>query len=145
MIVTTSIEIDAPARKAWDILTDLDKYSEWNPFTYKVRGKLEVGEQVVLSVAMGRQKTKQKLVVRRVEADSKPRVLVWSLAKERGLVLRGGRSQKIEELADGRCRYTSEERLEGLLSIIVGALFATKIQVGLDSVAAALKERAEAS
>ena len=34
--VRAEIEIDAPAERIFDILTDLPAYSEWNPFTPRV-------------------------------------------------------------------------------------------------------------
>jgi len=35
--VRGEIEIDAPIERAWQILTDVDRYGEWNPFTRRSR------------------------------------------------------------------------------------------------------------
>ena len=44
--VYTEIEIDAPVKKVWGILADIDKYPEWNPYHVKVEGKLALGERL---------------------------------------------------------------------------------------------------
>jgi len=47
-VVKAEIEIDAPAEKVFDILTDLEAYPEWNPFTPWVESPLELGSPVHL-------------------------------------------------------------------------------------------------
>jgi hypothetical protein len=42
----TEIEIQAPAEKVWQVLTELDKYPEWNPFICHAAGKAETGKTV---------------------------------------------------------------------------------------------------
>ncbi len=42
----TEIEIQAAPDKLWQVLTSLDKYSEWNPFIRQAIGKAKVGEKV---------------------------------------------------------------------------------------------------
>src|SRR5476651_2401618 len=46
------IEIDAPASVVWDVLVDLPKYGEWNPFCVKCISTLEMGAPVVMTIAM---------------------------------------------------------------------------------------------
>jgi hypothetical protein len=43
----TEIDIEAPPEVVWDILIDLDKYEEWNPFVVAADGTPEVGEKLV--------------------------------------------------------------------------------------------------
>ncbi|WP_396610977.1 SRPBCC family protein [Haloferax sp. S1W] len=40
--LTTSIEIDAPPERVWDVLVDFDHYHEWNPFM-RVAGRPNEG------------------------------------------------------------------------------------------------------
>ena len=42
--VRTEIEIEAPANIVWQILTDFERYDEWNPFIRLIDGRLKVGE-----------------------------------------------------------------------------------------------------
>ena len=41
--LTTDITIDAPADAVWAVLTDFEKYPEWNPFIVKVSGEIKKG------------------------------------------------------------------------------------------------------
>lgn len=43
----TTIDIEAPPEVVWEILTDLDAYSDWNPFIVSAKGEPEVGEQLI--------------------------------------------------------------------------------------------------
>ena len=44
------IDIAAPAAVVWQILTDLDKYGEWNPFCVHCTSTLEMGAAVNMSL-----------------------------------------------------------------------------------------------
>ena len=43
----TEIGIDAPPEVVWQVLTDLDRWADWNPFITSSVGKAEVGETLV--------------------------------------------------------------------------------------------------
>jgi hypothetical protein len=43
MKITTSILINATAEKVWRILTDFERYSQWNPFITSIKGEINVG------------------------------------------------------------------------------------------------------
>lgn len=141
MEALATIDIDAPPQVVWDILLDLERYGEWNPFVIRVKGRAGVGEPVTLTVKMGGRTIKQRLVIRRFEP---PSTLVWTIPAEDSLILRGGRTQRIEDLGGGRCRYISREELLGLASPVVGLFTKSAIQHGMEAGARALKARAEA-
>ena len=42
----TEIEIDASPEAVWSVLTDLDRYPEWNPFITAASGVVAVGERL---------------------------------------------------------------------------------------------------
>lgn len=44
--IRTEIEIDAPPQAVWMILTDLQRYSEWNPFVVSSDGAVAVGKRL---------------------------------------------------------------------------------------------------
>src|SRR5688572_2335739 len=39
----TEIVIDAPPERVWAVLTDFERYAEWNPFVQAVQGELTEG------------------------------------------------------------------------------------------------------
>ena len=43
----TEVVIDAPPEAVWDILTDLHRYPDWNPFVVSSEGSVEVGAKLV--------------------------------------------------------------------------------------------------
>ena len=43
----TEIEINATPEEVWQVLVDLDHYSEWNPFMTSAIGMIEVGQRLV--------------------------------------------------------------------------------------------------
>ncbi len=44
----SQIEIEAPAERVWQVLTDFAAYPDWNPFIRRVNGRPEVEEQLVV-------------------------------------------------------------------------------------------------
>jgi hypothetical protein len=44
--IRTEILIQAPPEKVWAILTDFEKYPEWNPFIRSVTGEVAVGKEI---------------------------------------------------------------------------------------------------
>ncbi|MCO1659746.1 SRPBCC domain-containing protein [Pseudonocardia humida] len=43
-ILESTITIPAPPMVVWQVLTDLDRYAEWNPFVLEASGTVAVGE-----------------------------------------------------------------------------------------------------
>ncbi|MGH1366761.1 MAG: SRPBCC family protein [Calditrichia bacterium] len=48
--ITTETIINAPAKLVWQVLTDFDKYSKWNPFMTSVSGLAMVGSEIIVSI-----------------------------------------------------------------------------------------------
>ena len=46
LVTSIKVEIDAPASLVWDILIDMPKYGEWNPFCIECDSTLEMGAPV---------------------------------------------------------------------------------------------------
>ena len=140
MVITTSIEIDAPAHRVWEHLVDFPRYGEWNPLTPRVEGDALVDAVLTLHVVLGGSKLVRKHVVSRVDS---PNALCWTMRTRKPWLMRGERCQTLEELGEGRCRYANEERVHGLISWIVALFFQGRIRRSIESVGEALKGRAE--
>lgn len=48
--IYTEIEIDAPIGEVWQVLANIERYPEWNPYHVQVDGKLMVGAPLVVHV-----------------------------------------------------------------------------------------------
>src|SRR2546422_9431713 len=42
----TEVEIDAPVERVWEILTDFERFPEWNRFIRRIHGKMQVGSRL---------------------------------------------------------------------------------------------------
>jgi len=140
MVIRTAIDIDAPVSTVWDILIDFNSYEAWNPLTVKIEGEAVVDEVVKLHVDLGGQRLVRKHVISRVEVQQ---ALCWTIRTKQPWLMRGERSQTLEDLGDGSCRYSNEERVDGLASYVVALTYQGKIRRGIEAVGRALKERAE--
>jgi len=54
----TKVVFDAPKEKVWKVLTDTDKYTEWNPFIISSKGEMKKGAQITnVMVNQGKETT----------------------------------------------------------------------------------------
>ena len=142
---TISLEpyrIAAPAETVWEILTDLEHYPNWNPFTPRVESSLVVGEPVTLYVQRGKSQMKMRFVL---EVLDPPREIAWRLPKMlHKAVFSAYRTQKITPVDAASCTYETSDTFSGW---IAGRLYrsqSTSVLKNFNRLAAALKERAEA-
>ena len=138
----TEITIDAPTDVVWDVLTDLDRYSEWNPFVVRSEGRVAVGETLVhrMQPPGGKAMTFRPTVT---ELDP-GRVFEW-LGR---LVIPGlfdGRHRfELHPTAAGGTRLVHTERFRGVLVRLLKKSLDTRTREGFESMNEALRERAEA-
>ena len=142
LISSDTVEIEAPIQRVWDILVDVERYGEWNPFTPRVKTDFEIGSPVDLYVTLGPVKLKQ---LERIEAVSRPHLLAWSKKTGVRVLLSALREQRLERLDEKRCSYLTTDAFTGLLAPLVMLLFGRLVRRGLNDVAWALKRHAERS
>lgn len=46
--IKTQITIEAAPDRVWEVLTDFEKYSGWNPFIKSIQGKVHTGEKIIV-------------------------------------------------------------------------------------------------
>ena len=141
-ISSDAVEIDAPIERAWEILTDVERYGEWNPFTPSVATDFRIGSRVDLYVTMGPWKLKQ---VERIEAVEPPNLIAWGTTMGHRLLISALREQRLEAVGEARCRYRTTDDFAGLLIPLVMLLFGGFVRRGFNAVARGLKARAEAT
>jgi hypothetical protein len=131
------VEIQGTVEEIWEVLTNLAQYSEWNPLIYRVVGKLEVGENVVISVKKGLEEQKFTCEVARLEP---PLEFSWKFYEIMPFLYRGEHIFRVERIDDQRVRYVDRETFEGLL---VPFKKVETMKTGMVVMGKALKERVE--
>jgi hypothetical protein len=138
--VSATIQIGAPPEAVWAVLTDLDRYQDWNPLFREASGQVAVGNRIKLrSVhpANGRMMTVQpKITVADPGAE-----LRW-VASLPG-IMSGEHRFKLTP-AEGGTRLEQSETFRGLLTIFTGKTF-TRAGASFQGLNEALKQRAEGS
>ncbi|WP_419950810.1 SRPBCC domain-containing protein [Candidatus Palauibacter sp.] len=129
LLSSDAVEIDAPIERAWDILMDVQRYGEWNPFTPRVATDFEIGSRVDLRAMIGPVPLKQ---LERIELVEPPGRLVWTTRIGHRALLFARREQRLEALGGSRCRYVTTDAFSGLLTPLVVLLFGGLVRRGFN-------------
>ncbi|MFT4734844.1 MAG: hypothetical protein ACI8UX_001734 [Psychromonas sp.] len=114
--VKTEIEIKASPDKVWEVLTNFENYSEWNPFITSISGKKAVGQILATEIAPPN-RTVMKFT---------PKVLTLKPSKE----LRWLGSAPIKGIFDGEHYFRLIEKGNDLTKFEHGEIF-SGLLVGL--------------
>ena len=135
------IGIQAPARVVWEVIADLEAWSQWNPLYTQAQGKIALGGTLKLTLVLPGETPE---VISPVIIDWTPDSLLhWKLSLAAGLV-RTVRYLEIDELAPESCLFANGELIQGLLAGYVSKRMGRKMYRGFEAMGLALKDRAEA-
>jgi hypothetical protein len=134
-----TVDIPAPAAAVWQILTDTDRYGDWNPFMPRLSGRLGLGERLTLSVRPGTR-----------TMTFRPTVLAFedgTLIRWRGRLgvpglFDGEHELRLEPSSDGGTRFVQCETFTGLLVPMMPRVLADTA-TGFVAMNSALRDRAE--
>jgi len=136
----TEIEIQAPAERVWQAITELDKWSEWNPFIHHVDGKAKLGEKVDITAGSGSNEMILHCVVNKVEPNKELR---WKYHVVLPFLFSGEHSFIIEQVEANKIRFIDREICNGLLVPTQAKNIDTITRQGFEAMDKALKVRAE--
>jgi uncharacterized protein YndB with AHSA1/START domain len=136
------LEIDAPAETVWQVLTEFDRYSEWNPMAPEVACDFRPGGAIDMAVRLGGDKPRQQREW--INSIGPGRGFSYSMKPIPAAALASERVQRVEEIDAGRSRYISHFEIRGWLRPIVTALYGAAMQRGFEGSALGLKQQAEA-
>jgi hypothetical protein len=137
--VRTTIDIDAPAQRVWDILVDFERYAQWNPYHVSVQGEARQGAR--LSVQVLRPDGKRVHLEPHVLRLAEGRELTWG-GGIRG-VFHGEHVMRIEPTGPGTVRLVHDEDFSGF-AVRFADLPPQVLTEGYQRMNRALKRRAEA-
>jgi hypothetical protein len=137
--IETRININAPPKRVWSILTDWEAMSSWNPFIRSISGELKPGGRLCVHIAPpGKRGMRFKPTVVTVRPESELRWLGEFLLPG---ILDGEHYFRLENVRNGT-HFVHGERFAGLIvGMMRGTLTAT--EDGFNAMNLALKERAE--
>lgn len=145
------IEIDAPVTTVWEIMTDFDRYPEWNPLNrfFRLDSKAEPNHTVTFGPSWGPYDIEESGQFAEPDMTAHETITIFeencclAYADIRSY-LKAERVQHISQLQNGKTRYHTYERTAGFISPIVRRKFGAKIIAGFTANGMALKKRAEA-
>jgi uncharacterized protein YndB with AHSA1/START domain len=143
VVTSVTVEIEAPAAFVWEVLVDYPRYPEWNPYTVAVATTLEIGTTIDLTLPAPDGSDSTFVNREFIRVVDPPHHLRYDTGEEIPGVF-GIRDQWITELGPDRCAYHTTDTLSGKYADIVMEKTGDWIKAGFDSVAIALKARAEA-
>lgn len=139
-IIDRTVTIDAPAELVWEVISDLPRYPEWNPFCLRCESTLEPGAPIDMTVKLMAKPQQQR---------------EWMLSCEPGTgfsyrmkpvplgALSSLRRHEIAAIDATSARYRSYFQLQGWMKFVVLGLFRGKLEHGFASMTDAVKARAE--
>jgi hypothetical protein len=110
--IRSDIEIHASADKIWQVLTALDKYTEWNPFLHHASGSVELGEKVDVTFKYG---SKDMTLHCTVTKNDPNHELRWKYHVGLPFLYQGEHCFVIEPAGDNLVRFIDKEIFTGLL------------------------------
>jgi len=140
--VEESVEIVATPAEVWWRLTNFASYPDWNPFIVSIRGDLEVGARLAVTL---KPEGMLPVVMRPQLLAVRPeRELRWRGSLGLPNLFDGEHAFIIEPLAAHRVRFIQREQLSGLLVPSAMALIGDNTLAGFRAMNQALRRRCEA-
>lgn len=144
LVASTPIEILAPASVVWQILTDLHRYSEWNPFCVNAQSTLEIGAPIHMTLVNYVSPGQLVPNVEHVCAVEPETLLSWELLDNPEWPYPARRDQMITSTGPASCIYQSTDAFHGPNGIHVMRFAGAWVERAFNDTAKALKVRAEA-
>lgn len=140
-IIRTHIEIDAPVERIWEILIDLDRYHEWNPFITNAKGR--IAPDATFEVSPVSDSGKRHVFVPQVTDYQEYREFTWTGEFYFRWLALGDHTFRLTGLEHGRVRLDHDEKIYGLAAPLVYRMSKDQVLTGFKAMNAALKVWAE--
>ena len=112
--IWTLIDIEAPPEAVWRVLTDFDRYADWNPVLPKAKGKAALGTRLRLWLALTETR---RATIRPLVTHVEPgRELRWLFYLGLPGLFRGERTFALRPAPGGTTTLIHRETFGGLLA-----------------------------
>lgn len=139
-----TVDIDAPARIVWDILCDMPRYNEWNPFCVRAVSDLTMGAAVDMTLMNYAVPGSMVPNCEYICALEPEKIISWEMKYTEAWPYPARRDQVITATGPNSCRYYSTDAFLGETGIHVHRFAGPWVKRAFDDSAIALKARAEA-
>jgi hypothetical protein len=138
--IETGIQIDAPAKRVWALLTDFARFPDWNPFIKSISGVLTPGSRLSVHIAPpGKAGMRFKPTVLTVHPE---RELRWKGKLLIPGIFDGEHYLLLDPIGESRTRLTHGENFSGFLVTALSATLSAT-EGGFNAMNVALKQQAE--
>ena len=139
--IKTEILINATPEKVWSILTNFNDYPSWNPFIKAIKGVVEAGNKITVTI----QQTEAK------ETTFKPRVLTFKMNKEISWlgsllvagIFDGAHKLELVDNGNGTTAFKQSELFKGILVPLFKNQLNNNTKKGFEAMNRKLKELSE--
>ena len=111
-IIEHTVDIQSPAATVCQMVTDTDRYADWNPFMPRLSGRLAPGERLTLSVRPGTRTMTFRPTVLAFEDGA---LIRWRGRLGMPGLFDGEHELRLEPSPDGGTRFVQRETFTGLL------------------------------
>lgn len=141
--IRNELEIAAPARRVWSVLTGFARYGEWNPFIVRAAGELRVGAVLEVTFAPpGGRAMRFRPVLARIEPE---RELTWRARLLVDGLFDGEHAFRLTPLGDARVHLEQRAIFVGAAVPLLPWKTGPGMRDGFAAMVRALKARAEAT
>jgi hypothetical protein len=133
--------IRARPEAVFRVMTDFDRYAQWNPWICEARGVAKEGEVVAVEVKLGKTTMRAQHRILTIVPGVELR---WCDLGWFTKIAYGERARVLEPLTGGDVRYRVELTITGIGWRLVSALYGRAMDAGMKAETLALKRRAEA-
>lgn len=139
--IKTKINIDCTPEKIWKILTEFEKYPEWNPMIKSIEGELRRRNRLKVRLEI---KGMSKMTI-------KPRVATFHSGKSFSWLghlliiglFDGHHIFELEQNQDGSTEFIHREQFSGIMVPLMKKSLETKVVKGFEEMNQALKKECE--
>ena len=133
--------IAAPAAIVWEVLYDVENWTQWNPLYPEVQGSVRIGEVLTLKQILpgGEEEVLRPRITEWVPQSH----IYWHMAWLGGLV-RAQRYFEIEAVSETGSIFANGEVFRGLLGPYVGNRLQRRLRAGYKLMGDAMRDRAQA-
>jgi uncharacterized protein YndB with AHSA1/START domain len=138
--VSYPITITASPAIVWEVLTDLERYPEWNRYSPNVSGQIAVGEVVWVEAHLDNEIQHVQNFVLSIKPQQE---LCWQSADWYGFLARGTRCRWLSVTDSGTTLMVHHEVMRGPLAWLIEWIYRDRIERGLQLVNESVANRAE--